>query len=278
MSTSRTKQAAPMDIKSRFGFHATPFSREIAIEHRFRLAHLDETAEDLVGVIHARESGALIAPAGAGKTVVARTVRSKLPEARFDVRYIKMSSLSKRDMCRELALALGCPPAGTYPALVRRLHEHFESTLDSDGLRPVVILDDCHETRPETLGLVKVLTNFQMDSRLVTSFVLVGQPPLRRLLQRQELEDISRRLAHVAELRLLSREETRHYVEHRCTVAGSTTTPFDESAFDGLYELSRGNLRAIDRLALKSLELAAKAEQDVVDATHLVEARRLLWP
>ena len=49
-------------------------------------------------------------------------------------------------------------------------------------------------------------------------------------------------------------------------------------AFDGLFELSRGNLRAIDHLALKSLEIAARAGRDVVETPHLIEARKQLWP
>jgi general secretion pathway protein A len=142
----------------------------------------------------------------------------------------------------------------------------------------VLILDDAHEMRRETLGLLKLLTNYDMDSRLVVSLLLVGQPSLRRLLQREDLEDVARRIAHYAELRLLSREETRRYVEHRCVIAGNLTPPFDDQAFDALYELSRGNLRAIDRLARKALEVAAACDEDVVGAPHIVDARKVLWP
>ncbi len=277
-TTTKRRKAKPLDFRSRFGFQTTPFTREIRTEHRFRNSQFDETLDVILRTVDQRQSMALIAPAGSGKTLLVRTVRDELPEARYDVRYIKVTDLSRRDMCRGIALALGCKPAGTFPALVRRLDERFLNAVDTDGVRPVLILDDVHEMRPETLGLPKVITNFDMDSRLVLSLVLVGQPPLRRLLQRAELEDVARRLAHVAELRLLSREETRAYVEHRCAVVGATGAPFDEGAFDGLFELSRGNLRAIDHLALKALEIAARAGRDVVETPHLIEARKQLWP
>jgi len=45
-----------------------------------------------------------------------------------------------------------------------------------------------------------------------------------------------------------------------------------------IYEIGRGNLRATDHLALQALELAHDAGCDVVDAQHVTEARRLLWP
>jgi type II secretory pathway predicted ATPase ExeA len=123
-----------------------------------------------------------------------------------------------------------------------------------------------------------LLTNFEMDSRLVVSLVLAGQPPLKTLLGRPEQAAIAQRLAHYATLRLLSREETRCYVVHRCTLAGAATDPFDAEAHEMIFELSRGNLRAIDRLALKSLQLAAAAGAATVGCAQLIAARSQLWP
>jgi type II secretory pathway predicted ATPase ExeA len=98
------------------------------------------------------------------------------------------------------------------------------------------------------------------------------------MLRRDELEDIARRLTHYAVLRPLSRSETQRYLEHRCTIAGANTSPFDDPARDAIYEIGRGNLRATDRLALKALELAGCESCDVVSSNHLVEARKMLWP
>jgi general secretion pathway protein A len=181
-------------------------------------------------------------------------------------------------MCREIAFVTGATPAGTYPSLVRTLQEHFLQLADTDGLRPVLILDDAHELRPEVLGVLRVLTNFEMDSRLVVSFLLAGQPPLRRLLSRDMLEDVAKRIAHYASLRPLSRKETKEYIEHRAAVAGSKLTPFDQKAIDAIYEIGRGNLRATDNLALKSLQIAHGEGADVVDQNHIVASRKVLWP
>ncbi|MGE0359036.1 MAG: ExeA family protein [Burkholderiales bacterium] len=279
MSTSTRRKTGPKDPRSRFGFHSPPFSRELPIDRRFQLPHLEETIEAIYQTVLQRESAALISPAGTGKTVAVRALKDRLPAARFAVHYVKVTNLSRRDMCREIAFAIGAPPAGSFPVLVRAVQERLDQPVaEAEGTRPVLILDDAHEMRPETLGLLKVLTNFDMDSRLVVSLVLVGHTVLRRTLQREELEDVARRIAHYAELRLLSREETRRYVEHRCTAAGNLTPPFDDDAFEAVYELSRGNLRAIDGLARKALELAAARDEDVVGSPHLIEARKVLWP
>jgi general secretion pathway protein A len=266
------------DLRSRFGFHAIPFTREIAVEHRLSLPLFDEPLVALRRVLDQRMSAALIAPAGTGKTTLLRALRAQLPEARYRIHYVKVTGLSKRDMCREIATAVGAEPAGIYPTLVRRIQDHFAAVADTDGLRPVLLVDEGHEMKPDVLAMLRLLTNFEMDSRLVVSILLAGQPGLRAMLRRDDLEDIARRLAHYAVLRPLSRTETQRYIEHRCTVAGTNTVPFDEAAQDAIYEIGRGNLRATDRLALKALELAHDDSSTVVSANHLVEARKVLWP
>lgn len=266
-----------MDLRARFGFHQTPFTREIRIDHRFRLPATDDALDAVAATVEQRLSAALIAPAGTGKTAILRALVARLPEARYRCHYVKVTGLSKRDMCREIATAIGAPPAGAFPFLLRRIQERFTQDTETDGVRPVLLLDEAHELRPDVLAMLRVLTNFDMDSRLVLSLVLAGQAPLAALLRRDELEDVARRISHYATLRLLSRDEMGRYVEHRCTVAGAVNVPFDAAAMDALYELGRGNLRATDALALKALELAHRQGRDVVDAAPVLEARKCLW-
>lgn len=269
---------APTDIRSHFGLVATPFTREIPVNSRWRHEMFDEALGALRMTVEDRMSAALISPAGTGKTMLLRTLVSQLPEARYKVTYVKVTSISKREFCQELAKAMGCGPAAQYNSLVRRLQDHLVSVLDQHSLRPVLIIDEAHDMRPDVLAILRVLTNFEMDSRLVVSIVLCGQPPLARMLERSDLEAVSRRLAHYETLRNLTREETRKYVYHRLSAAGGRTDLFEDAAYDAIYEIARGNLRATDRLALKGLQLAAIDGQSAVDATQIAAARRRLWP
>jgi len=266
------------DIRSRYNLHSLPGSREIPVEHHFRLGFYEEALEALHANIEQRQTGALIAPAGTGKTQLTRALVERLPEARYRVSYVKVTDLSKRDMCREIARSVGAKPAGTYPSLVARVQERFADATDTEGLRPLLILDEAHDMRPDVLAMLRILTNFDMDSRLVLSVLLVSQPPLATMLRSEALEAVARRIAHYATLRTLTREETADYVRHRCTVAGATTVPFDDRSLDAIYEIGAGNMRATDRLTVKALEMAQRADKDVGGATHVIDARRVLWP
>jgi general secretion pathway protein A len=221
-------------------------------------------------------SAALIAPSGSGKTLLLRSLKESLPEARYRVHDVKVTDLSKRDMCREIATVCALPPVGTYPSLLRSLQQRFAAQLDDEGLRPVLILDEAQDMRPEVLATLRILTNFDLDSRLVLSIILAGDPRLQNLLERHELEPVRRRLAHVATLPLLARDQTRAYLEHRLRLAGAENNVFLDEAKDAVFEITRGNLRAIDHLCFKSLELAAQGERREVSATLVANARRHL--
>jgi general secretion pathway protein A len=266
------------DIRKSFGFTTTPFTREIPVERRFTHPLFDEPLDQLQTAVSDRMSAAVISPAGTGKTMLARTLKSRLPEARYRVHYIKTTSIGKRDMCREICSAIGCEPAGQYNTLVRRIQERLLEHVDTNGTRPVIVIDDAHDMRPEVLSTLKCLSNFAMDSRLVVSFILLGNKTLAKMLGRDVLEDVARRLALYATLRNLTRDETRNYVSHRQSIAGAKTDLFTDGSHDAVYEIGGGNLRATDRLCLTSLQLAAGLKASAVDATHVAKARQSLWP
>ena len=268
----------PPDLRSHFSLTHIPFTREIATRDRWTHPQYDEARQAIKDAVERRQSAALIAPAGLGKTMVLRSLTDRLAEARFRTHYVKVTDLSKRDFCRELCDATGARPAATYGSLVRRLQERMESLVSQDSLRPVLIVDEAHDMRPDVLATLRVLTNFEMDSRLVVSIILCGQPPLRGLLKRADMEAVSRRIVYFASLRSLTRQEVPDYIAHRLFVCGLDRQVFIEDALDAVFEATQGNLRAIDRLGLRAMEVACKRQDAHITPDHVIEARRTVWP
>jgi hypothetical protein len=111
----------PTDLRATFGFHAIPFTRQIATDNHLRLPFLDEALAGLLSAALASMPAPLSAPAGTGKTALLRRLRSGLAEARYHVHDVKVTGRSKRDMGREIAAACGAQPASSFPMLNRRL-------------------------------------------------------------------------------------------------------------------------------------------------------------
>lgn len=261
----------------RFHFTAAPFTREVRVDHRFKVPHIEEEVISLKRAIDNRQSACLVAPAGAGKTVCLRALLDALPEARYHTVYLKLTDLSARDMCRQIASFIGLPNTGHYPSLVRAIEDSFRMGFVEQGKRQVIIFDESHDFRNAAMRMLRLLTNFDMDSKLIVSVILCGQMQLKETLMEIEMEDIRQRFVHCGELRLLSRDETRAYIEHRVKIAGATKNPFDSGAMEALYEITSGNMRAIDKMASASLLAANRNGRDAVDSADVTVARSSQW-
>jgi|GEM_PF-6559451 general secretion pathway protein A len=162
-------------LEKHFGLKLTPFTREIDVGKKVSFTFLDAQLSAIEETIKRRMSALLVAPPGTGKSFIMRRLATQLPQARYKTSYFKVNRLSCRDLCREIAQAVGAKSAGSYPGLVRAVQERFELSTASDGIRPVLIFDDAHAMKPEGFELLKILTNFEMDSRLIVSLVVTSR-------------------------------------------------------------------------------------------------------
>lgn len=264
------------DVQSHFGLSGSPFTREIATQKMWRQPGLDDLVSDLEATVSARDSAAVIAPSGAGKTALIRRLVDSLPEARYRVADIKVTSVGNRDLYRSLARALGIEASGTWPALLESLQTHAHALASTEARRTVLIIDEAQDMRPQVLATLRMLTNFRLDSELLISLILVGDSGLEALLHRPDMEALRSRLACVVRIRLLSRSETRSYIDHRLDIVGARSTILDDSAVEAVYDFTRGNIRAIDHLCRTALDLTARSALDSVDAGTVTAARKKL--
>jgi len=68
------------------------------------------------------------------------------------------------------------------------------------------------------------------------------------------------------------------YIEHRLRISGGSPDLVDRHAHEAIFEASQGNMRAIDALTLRSLQLAASAGLQGVNLSVVQDARRQVWP
>ncbi len=277
MDVQPTKSPTPPpDPRGHFGFTEWPFTSEIPVGKMWRHPGLDELVDDLEETVSGRFSAAVIAPSGTGKTALLRRLVERLPDTRYRVADVKVTAVGNRDFYRGLTRTLGLTPAGTWPSLLDTLQAYARTLSTTEARRLVIIVDEAQDMRPEVLSTIRMLTNFNLDSELVISVILVGDTGLDTLLHRPDMESLRSRLARVARLRLLSRPETGTYIEHRLDLVGARSQILDDSAVEAVFDYSRGNLRAIDHLCRTALALASKQGLDTIDAGLVTAARKRL--
>jgi len=253
-----------------------PFSREFETHDRFTPPFLDAEVDRLKKTIASRECAVLAGPAGCGKTVVIRTLRDQLPAGRYRLTYLKLAALGARDMCRHVGLGIGLDTRGSMPSFISAFDNHFSKSYNDENQKNVIIFDDAHELRPEAFRLIRVLTNFEMDSRLMLSVILVGQNTLKDKLSAPGMEDVKQRMSYYSEIRLLDCNETREYITHRLCHVGCTNMPFSDESLAVVFDITRGNMRAIDKICGMALRLAQEKKLSIVNPMEIASARSRL--
>ena len=242
-----------------FGLQQTPFS--IAPDPRYLLMserHREALALLLYGVQGGGGFVLLTGEIGAGKTTVCRCFLEQIPE-NCRVAYIFNPKLTVGDLlktiCHEFQLEVrheGIGPA-TIKDYLDPLNEYLLRS-HAAGQRNVLIIDEAQNLTPHVLEQLRLLTNLETNERKLLQIVLIGQPELRAVLARPELEQLAQRVIARFHLGALSEAETRQYVRHRMEVAGlKGPLPFSAEALARVHAITRGVPRRINLLCDRAL-------------------------
>ncbi len=270
---------------SYFGLKQEPFSIApdprllfMSERHREALAHLLYG----VGSEHGASSGAgggfvlLTGEIGTGKTTVCRLFLEQVP-AHCNVAYIFNPKLTVTELlqsvCEEFHLPLPMPRHERV-ATVKELLDPLNAFLlreHAAGRNNVLIIDEAQNLSAEVLEQLRLLTNLETRERKLLQIVLIGQPELRAMLARPELEQLAQRVIARYHLEALTALETALYVRHRLEAAGLTRPlPFERRALQRIHRLTGGVPRRINLLCDRALLGAfagglAQVDRPVVD-------------
>jgi len=246
---------APM-YASFFRLQREPFS--IAPDPRFLFmseAHREALAHLLYGLSGGGGFVLLTGEIGAGKTTVCRCFLDQVP-ADTHVAYIFNPKLEVTELlqtvCDEFGIVLPAR-ASTVKDYVDALNT-FLLAAHAAGRNCVLVIDEAQSLSAPVLEQLRLLTNLETAERKLLQIVLIGQPELRQMLARPELEQLAQRVIARYHLPALSAAETASYVKHRLAVAGlAGEMPFDARALARIHQLCGGVPRRINLLADRAL-------------------------
>jgi general secretion pathway protein A len=239
--------------------------------HREALAHL------LYGIGSGGGFVLLTGEIGAGKTTVCRCFMEQIPE-NCKLGYIFNPKLSVEELllsvCDEFGIAL--PPQGAGAVSVKTYVDAINAYLlasHAQGRNNVLIIDEAQNLSAEVLEQLRLLTNLETSERKLLQIILIGQPELRGMLARPELEQLAQRVIARYHLGSLSETETGTYIEHRLAVAGAgAIAPFPRKLMGLVHALTKGVPRRINLLCDRALLGAYVENQPQVTRTILKRA------
>ena len=265
-----------------FDLNEAPFSLTpdpafvyLSAAHRDALAHL------LYGVGQGGAGGfvQLTGEVGTGKTTLCRCLMEQVPE-NTQLALILNPLVTPRELLATICEELGLETSGithSNKAMVDSLN-HYLLAQHTQGRRVVVVIDEAQNLSPEALEQVRLLTNLETTKDKLLQMVLLGQPELRQLLQRQNLRQLSQRITARYHLAPLGQDDSHAYVRHRMKVAGASRNPFSQPALRALYQRSTGVPRLLNIIADRALAGAYAKETHTVSARLVHEAANEVQP
>jgi hypothetical protein len=158
-------------------------------------------------------------------------------------------------------------------ALFDRLQRHLIEQYGK-GRRSVLIIDEAQNLAIDTLEELRMLSNINADKDHLMQLVLVGQPQLKNLLRRPELEQFVQRVSSDFHVEPLSLAEVAEYIRHRLGVAGRETALFDKGAIQAVHESSEGIPRRINVLCDTALVYGFSQAAEWITAALVNEVLR----
>ncbi len=215
-----------------YPFNMTPDPQFLYLSRNHRVA-LDVL---LYGIGERKGFIAITGEVGAGKTTLCRALLNSL-DSNTKTALILNPCLSDSQILRAVCDEFRLQPSKT-------TRKDLYDTINAFLLRELaanhnvaLIVDEAQNLRPSVLEQIRLLSNMETAKEKLLQIVLVGQPELGKLLNREDLRQLKQRIALRHHVAPLAWEEVGEYIEHRLQVAGG----------DGRIRWSDGALLLIRR-------------------------------
>jgi general secretion pathway protein A len=260
---------------SYFGLHENPFSIApdplylyMSEHHREALAHLQYGIKRDGGFV------LLTGEVGAGKTTLCRSLLEQLPE-NVDVAFIFNPKISVIDLLETICdeLRIERPEQGSNKKLFDRLNTYLLEA-NARGRKTVLFIDEAQNLSTDVLEQLRLLTNLETNRYKLLQIVLLGQPELLAILDRQEMRQFSQRITARYHLGPLDAKEIGAYVQHRLAIAGCHRPLFPETLGKTIWQLTGGIPRLINLVCDRALLGAYSLDRREVDGMILRQAAR----
>jgi len=219
-------------------------------------SHKQAMANTVYGIGMKKGLMVIVGDIGVGKTMVAQALLAKSDTEYLKTIYIDNAGVTFAELLQTICQQLGLTTSDNVSEMINTLHQ-FLLNEDKAERTVALFIDDAHNMPVETLDNLVVLSNLETKDKKLLQIVLLGQPKLETLLNRNELRHIKQRVAIRTAITSLTQAESLSYVQHRLEKAGARdTSAFTKKALKRILKEAKGIPRVINMLCDNALVTA----------------------
>ncbi|KKM12412.1 ATPase AAA [Clostridiales bacterium PH28_bin88] len=255
-----------MTFKAFYGMTFNPFDKSIQVEHIYESGDYKQFSSRMEYFKTAKGFALLYGEPGSGKTTSIRAFTAKLNPQLFKVVYLPLSSVTVMDFYRHLAVGLGLEPRFRKVDMFHQVQEYIANAHHQKNMTTFVIIDEAQFIQHAILNDLRLVFNFQMDSKNYAMVLLAGQSAFLHQLSLQINEPLRQRITINYGFKGLAKDEIGSYLTSLLKVAGVAEPLFTPDAVEAIAAFSNGLPRKVNNLAEKSLLVGYQRKVRAIDA------------
>ena len=237
-----------MNYIGRFGLEFNPFLKTARHETVIETTEYKEVNYRLDLLLKTRGFGLITGTAGKGKTTIVRSWANALNPSLYKVVYITLSTVTTNDFYRHLAEQLGLAPRYRKADNFRIIQDEITRYAVEKRIVPVIILDEANYIKTEILNDLKMIFNFEMDSKDRAVVLLCGLPALNNTLRLVAHEPLRQRITMNYHMEGMSKEESKNYIKEKLSKCKANLGVFADTALEAIVNTEGGVPRLINKL------------------------------
>ncbi|HEY0562352.1 MAG TPA: AAA family ATPase [Methylophilus sp.] len=248
-----------------YGLKEKPFSIQPDPEFLFfSLRHSMAYAMLEYGIQNRAGFSVICGDIGCGKTTLVRHLLNNLSD-QLQVGIVYNTHKHIDDLLGWIMLAFGQPYEGKSNIALFDAFQQFLIKSYAEGKKVVLIVDEAQNLTADALESLRMLSNINADKDQLLQIILVGQPQLRDLLRKPELQQFFQRVSVDFFIPPLEDFEIEKYINHRLLIAGRDTPLFTPVSIKQIAAATKGIPRSINILCDTALVYGFSTGADKID-------------
>ncbi|MFA7065088.1 MAG: AAA family ATPase [Bacilli bacterium] len=261
-----------MNYLSYYNLEFNPFDKALDTKHKFETEDYKIAYNRLNHIKENKGLALFTGAAGYGKTFCVRSFISSLNTGLHKCIYISLSTITVIEFYRQLCYELGIEETNKKVIMFRTIQERLIEMSRGQRMNVMIFIDEAQYLKTDILNDLKMLLNFEVDSKNYVTIVLMGQPVLNNILSRSMHEPLRQRITVSYNFSGITKVELKEYIESRLKLAGASQNIFNENAINAIYDSCNYSLRIVNNIIEKALIISANKQLNEIDNQVIIEA------
>ncbi len=232
-----------------FGLTQKPFN--VTPDPRFLFmtdSHQEALASLVYGIQERRGFISISGEIGTGKTTLLNYLQTIL-DPKVRTIFIFQTHISFEELLEQILRDLKLPIVDRSKiSMTRKLKRYLLKAFERQE-NVAILIDEAQNLSNEVLEELRMLSNIETGEAKLFQMVLIGQPELEKKLNSEDLRQLKQRIGIRRQIRPLTEEETKQYIEQRLQkMGGHIEEIFTPEALDLVCRYSGGVFRTINIL------------------------------